>query len=284
MDRLSELVQMSAADSRPLQESSNSQQHSETEILLMYDEQIKSQCSILHTINDQLHRFNSKFKLIRNDDEQHACEHNFYDKIAEFNECCNDIKHLLTELRGRDCRNATTTKIRDNIAVKHTQRLYALTSAGAGTIDSIKAECTARDTRRLRIIAPSMTDEQTAQIIQDGNVSKYVKSELLTDRLAHTVANLEQRQLRIRELERNVLEIYQLFRDLETLTDLQTESLGRIDINIVHAAAHVESADAHLNDAEDYQSKSRRRRFCCILIFLCILLAAIVTSIVTTVK
>ncbi len=59
------------------------------------------------------------------------------------------------------------------------------------------------------------------------------------------------------KLEQQVLEVYELFRDLATLVDLQQESLDVIEHRINKAKDHTEKAEVELNEAEDYQKKAR---------------------------
>ena len=54
-----------------------------------------------------------------------------------------------------------------------------------------------------------------------------------------------------------VLEIYELFRDLATLVDLQQESLDVIENRIIKAKNYTEKAEVELNEAEEYQKKAR---------------------------
>jgi hypothetical protein len=53
------------------------------------------------------------------------------------------------------------------------------------------------------------------------------------------------------------LEIYELFRDLATLVDLQQESLDVIENRIIKAKNYTEKAEVELNEAEEYQKKAR---------------------------
>lgn len=68
---------------------------------------------------------------------------------------------------------------------------------------------------------------------------------------------IEERHLDIMKLERQVLEIYELFRDLATLVDLQQESLDVIENRIMNAKDYTEKAEVELHEAEDYQKKAR---------------------------
>lgn len=80
-----------------------------------------------------------------------------------------------------------------------------------------------------------------------------------------TIDSIESRHLMIRELERNIFEIHELFRDLITLIDIQHESLNNIEEHIHRAKNHAFDAEEDLIVAQHYQKKARKRRFCLLL-------------------
>lgn len=84
-----------------------------------------------------------------------------------------------------------------------------------------------------------------------------IKQALISDNLQDVIKVIEERHLDILKLERQVLEIYELFRDLATLVDLQQESLDVIENRIMNAKDYTEKAEVELQDAENYQKKAR---------------------------
>ena len=79
-----------------------------------------------------------------------------------------------------------------------------------------------------------------------------------------------------------VVEIYELFRDLATLVDLQQESLDVIENRIMHAKNYTEKAEVELQEAEDYQRKARNRRCCCLLIIVGIFVVILAPTLSST--
>lgn len=80
--------------------------------------------------------------------------------------------------------------------------------------------------------------------------------------------------MEIIRLEQSVLEIYELFQDLATLVELQSESLDVIETRISKARDYTERAEVELHSAEDYQKKSRSK-MCIMLVLLVIVLIAV---------
>jgi len=78
-----------------------------------------------------------------------------------------------------------------------------------------------------------------------------------------------------------VLEVYELFKDLATLVDIQQESLDVIENRIILAKNYTETAEVELQHAENYQKKARARK-CCIMILVLGVLVVILAPILAT--
>ena len=86
--------------------------------------------------------------------------------------------------------------------------------------------------------------------------------------LTNITDNLDQRHLAILELERNVLELHELFKDLAVVVDLQQESLNVIELHVDKAQNFAETGEVELQDAANYQSKSRKMCCWCLIILI----------------
>jgi len=95
---------------------------------------------------------------------------------------------------------------------------------------------------------------------------------------AADVEDLERRNIQIKALEGQMLEIAEMFKDMQKLVHEQQEVLDIIDNNIVTANAHVERGHDELVEAEQLQIRARKRK-CAIAICL-VILAGIITLIV----
>jgi len=83
----------------------------------------------------------------------------------------------------------------------------------------------------------------------------------------------------IQQIERDVQEVAEMFKDLDQLVRDQQVHIDVIDTNIVAAKVHVEEGHEQLVQAEEYQ-KSARKKKCCILFMLIAILAIVVLCIV----
>merc|ERR1712153_269840 len=96
--------------------------------------------------------------------------------------------------------------------------------------------------RQLKIVDADITDDQAEEIVASGQANEFIAKKLTSDAsesLTEMVRDIEERHLDILKLERQVLEVYELCKDLATLVELQQESLDVIENRIQKAKAYV---------------------------------------------
>jgi t-SNARE complex subunit (syntaxin) len=103
------------------------------------------------------------------------------------------------------------------------------------------------------------------------SAQQFIQQALISDDMQGVVEDIEERHQGILRLESQVLEVYELFRDLAVLVDMQQEHLDVISNNILNAKAFTQKAEVDLVVAENYQKKARKRQ-CCIVILIIILI------------
>lgn len=95
------------------------------------------------------------------------------------------------------------------------------------------------------------------------------------------LALIREREERIHQLEADILDVNEIFRELGALVHTQGEVLDTIDSNVEVAYSNVESGNEQLIKAAEYQRKSRKKMCCLVVIFLVI---AIVITIIVVVS
>ncbi|CAG5123260.1 unnamed protein product, partial [Candidula unifasciata] len=114
--------------------------------------------------------------------------------------------------------------------------------------------------------------QQRTQILQE-------QEEIIEDDLAL----IREREERIHQLEADILDVNEIFRELGALVSAQGEVLDTIDSNIERAAVQVDAGREQLVKAADYQRKSRKK-MCCIVVILLVVAIIITIIIVVAVK
>jgi t-SNARE complex subunit (syntaxin) len=93
--------------------------------------------------------------------------------------------------------------------------------------------------------------------------------------LEYDVEDLQRRSDGIKQIEKDVQEVSEMFHDLHELVQDQQQNLDIISDNITATKAKTESAHEELLQAEKYQHKARNKK-CCILVILVVVITVIV--------
>jgi len=166
--------------------------------------------------------------------------------------------------------------IRDNLYQTHLRKLHTVMNTYNTASQEFKHNLQERTRRQLKIVTAeaNIDDEELEKIVESGQASDVIKNVLMTGNLRSVVQDIEERHLDILKLEQQVLEVYELFRDLAQLVDIQQESLDVIENRVVNARAYTEKAETEIIKAEIYQKKARQR-YCCLCTILMVVLVVV---------
>ncbi|KAJ3043802.1 hypothetical protein HDV00_004210 [Rhizophlyctis rosea] len=81
---------------------------------------------------------------------------------------------------------------------------------------------------------------------------------------------IAEREEDLKEIERSILEVNEIFRDLGTLVTEQGHMLDNIEANVQDVTINMENATGELRQASKWQ-KSTRNKMCCLMIILAII-------------
>ena len=139
-----------------------------------------------------------------------------------------------------------------NLYTHHLRRFHEVMTRYQRAAFEFQKVIKATSKRMILIIAPDLKENTLNEIIETGQVSAFIQKNLLSDNLQGTVAAIEDRHVAIMQLERQVLEIFDLFKDLAMMVDLHQESLDHIGTHISNCKHYVEKGEVELQDAEKY--------------------------------
>ncbi|RZC65596.1 hypothetical protein C5167_009290 [Papaver somniferum] len=89
-----------------------------------------------------------------------------------------------------------------------------------------------------------------------------------------TVAEIQERHDSVRELEKKLFDLHEVFRDIAVLVEAQGDFLDNIEIQVANTKDHVQTGNDSLKTAKSLQRKSRKCMM--IAIFLVLIIAAII--------
>jgi len=197
-----------------------------------------------------------------------------------------EIKRENHEYQRSHKDGAAKTQVRLNLYQTNLRKFHQVMNEYNTASYEFKHSLQARLRRQLKIVAPEskLTDEQVDEIVESGKADDVIQQALVSDNLQSVVQDIQERHQDILKLERQVQEIYELFRDLATLVDLQQETLDVIENRVQKAQNYTHTAEKELVKAVEYQDKARQRKCCLFFLVLGILLAILLPSILSAKK
>ncbi len=119
----------------------------------------------------------------------------------------------------------------------------------------------------------------------DNNQMQNDQTQLLAvdDALDELEIEIEERNDAIQQIAHDIIQINEMFRDLQLMVGDQQTLIDRIDLNIDNTVVHTETAVPILKDAEKYQKSSRKMQ-CILLAILIVVLIVLILSVVLSVS
>lgn len=205
--------------------------------------------------------------------------------MSETTRTGQNIKDSLDKIKQMDAKSDQTgakAQMRINLYQTHIRRFAKVMNDYNAASYDFKQNLQERTRRQLKIVNAEITDDEVEKIVATGQANDVIKLALLSENIQDVVRDIEERHLDILKLEKQVMEVYELFKDLATLVEIQQESLDVIENRITKAKAYTERAVVELEHAEKYQKKARNKRCCLLFIVLAVLVVILWPTLATT--
>ncbi|KAF8115635.1 hypothetical protein N665_0025s0103 [Sinapis alba] len=136
--------------------------------------------------------------------------------------------------------------------------------------------------RRIYTVTGERADEDTIdELIETGNSEQIFQKAIQEQgrgQVMDTLAEIQERHDAVRDLEKKLLDLQQIFMDMAVLVDAQGEMLDNIESQVSNAVDHVQSGNTALQRAKSLQ-KNSRKWMCIAIIILLIVVAVIVVGV-----
>jgi len=205
---------------------------------------------------------------------------------SDTNALNSDISNQLKRMQQDIARlpQDAETQMRRNLHGAQTRKFMALLTEYQNAQKRNRDACRDRFVRQYRIVNPNATDEEIQQKLQDTSSQQLFSSQLLdstrNQRARLALQQAEDRHRDVERIGRSIMEVNQLFLDLQRMVDQQGEVLDRIEDNVNAAVVHVETANQDLGKAVDSARASRRKRWCIFILIIIILIVVVVVVLV----
>ncbi|KAG0335600.1 Plasma membrane t-SNARE, secretory vesicle fusion [Podila horticola] len=128
--------------------------------------------------------------------------------------------------------------------------------------------------RQYKIVKPDATPQEIQQVMESDNQQIFAQSVLQSTRYGDANRALREVQSRhddIKKIEKTILELHQLFIDMETLVTEQAVVMNTIEENTQQTDVHLETGNKEVDVAIVNARGARRKKWICLLITIIIL-------------
>lgn len=216
--------------------------------------------------------------------------------IAQVTKVARGIKAKLEDLdrgnaesrRVKGCEEGTPTdRTRMSITNNQRKKLKDLMGEFQALRERMMAEYKETVERRYYTVTGQQADEETIEtIIETGQSESFLQKAIQEQGRGHvleTIREIQERHDSVKEIEKNLLELHQIFMDMSVLVEAQGEQLNNIEAQVNRSASYVERGNTHLAVAKRHQ-RNTRKWTCIGIILLVILIAIIVFPILKSTK
>ncbi|KAL0074886.1 t-SNARE [Phycomyces blakesleeanus] len=136
--------------------------------------------------------------------------------------------------------------------------------------------------RQIRIVKPDVTSEEIDAVIEsDQQNTIFAQSLMQSSRTGQARAALNEVQTRhddIKKIEKTIIELQQLFMDMQMLVENQGQVIDTIEQHAETTTGDLEQGVKHIDKAIKYAISTRAKKWCCfvIAIILCVVIAILV--------
>jgi len=122
--------------------------------------------------------------------------------------------------------------------------------------------------RQFQLVRPGASEAEFREAIQDGADTQIFQQALLnSDRRGQSqtvLGEVRQRQNAIQQIERTLIELQQLFQDLDTLLVQQEPMIQNIEQKAEETNTHLEAGNIHVGKAVDSARAARKKKWICL--------------------
>ncbi|KAH9728499.1 Syntaxin-132 [Citrus sinensis] len=193
---------------------------------------------------------------------------NFFKKVQDIDKEYEKLEKLLKKLQGAHEESKSVTKAPAMKAIK--KRMEK-------DVDEV-----GKISRFIKSKIEELDRETIDQLIETGDSEQIFQKAIQEQgrgQIMDTLAEIQERHDAVRDLERKLLELQQIFLDMAVLVDAQGDMLDNIESQVSSAVDHVQSGNTALQKAKKLQ-KNSRKWMCIAIIILLIIVAIIVVAVI----
>ncbi|KDP20894.1 hypothetical protein JCGZ_21365 [Jatropha curcas] len=122
--------------------------------------------------------------------------------------------------------------------------------------------------RYFTITGEKPSEETIENLIESGESESFLQKAIQDQgrgQILDTISEIQERHDAVKEIEKNLIELHQVFLDMAALVEAQGHQLNDIESHVAHASSFVRRGTEQLQEAREYQKSSRK--WTCIAIY-----------------
>ncbi|KAK3007001.1 hypothetical protein RJ639_017362 [Escallonia herrerae] len=115
--------------------------------------------------------------------------------------------------------------------------------------------------RYFTITGEKANDELIENLISSGEGENFLQKAIQEQgrgQIMDTISEIQERHDAVKEIEKNLIELHQIFLDMAALVEAQGQQLNDIESHVAHASSFVRRGTDQLQEAREYQKSSRK--------------------------
>ncbi|KAI9356696.1 t-SNARE [Pilaira anomala] len=133
--------------------------------------------------------------------------------------------------------------------------------------------------RQILIVKPEATPHEIESVINSDEAPQIFAHSLLnssrTGNASQVLDEVQTRHKDIKRIEKTIIELHDLFLDMQTMIELQQETVKDIEKVTEEIVYDLEKGNKHVTVAIKQSKVTRKKKWCCIFIFLMILIVIV---------
>jgi len=132
--------------------------------------------------------------------------------------------------------------------------------------------------RYFTITGEKANEELIENLISSGEGEDFLQKAIQDQgrgQIMDTISEIQERHDAVKDIEKNLIELHQIFLDMAALVEAQGQQLNDIESNVAHASSFVHRGTEQLMEAREYKKRSRKCTCIAIALILVLIIVAL---------
>ena len=248
-------------------------------------ENVKKEMGDVDKLYKRLQEANEECKTVHNANTMKELRSRMDGDVSLVLKRCKLIK---TKLEALEKSNATNRKVpgcgpgssadrtRSSVVSGLGKKLKVMMDDFQGLRSRMNDEYKETVARRYFTVTGEKADDNLIEnLISSGESESFMQKAIQEQgrgQIMDTISEIQERHDAVKEIEKNLIELHQIFLDMAALVEAQGQQLNDIESHVQHASSFVRRGTENLHDAREYQKNSRKWTYYAVLLIIVLLL------------